>query len=73
MVRFVSGFWRLVASLLCLQLGLTVFDNLDATDVAVMLSLFKVSRVARHRKYDSVLDFASYADLALKFENEGEI
>lgn len=41
---------------------------LDATDVAVMLSLMKVSRLAYKRKPDSLLDFASYADFALKFE-----
>ena len=47
-------------------------DNLDATDVAVMLSLMKVSRMAYKRKHDSVLDFASYANFALQFETEGE-
>lgn len=47
-----------------------VFDGLDATDVAVMLSLMKVSRLAYSRKHDSFLDFASYADFALQFESE---
>lgn len=42
--------------------------ELDATDVAVMLSLMKVSRLAYKRKEDSFLDFASYADFALQFE-----
>lgn len=42
--------------------------SLDSTDVAVMLSLMKVSRLAYKRKHDSVLDFASYADFALQFE-----
>lgn len=42
--------------------------ELDATDVAVMLSLMKVSRLAYKRKHDSVLDFASYANFALQFE-----
>lgn len=42
--------------------------SLDATDVAVMLSLMKVSRLAYKRKYDSFLDFASYADFAFNFE-----
>lgn len=42
--------------------------ELDATDVAVMLSLMKVSRLAYKRKHDSLLDFASYADFALQFE-----
>jgi hypothetical protein len=44
--------------------------QLDATDVAVMLSLMKVSRLAYNRKHDSFLDFASYADFALQFESE---
>jgi len=43
--------------------------QLDATDVAVMLSLMKVSRLAYNRKHDSFLDFASYADFALQFES----
>lgn len=43
--------------------------ELDATDVAVMLSLMKVSRMAYKRKHDSVLDFASYADFALQFSD----
>lgn len=42
--------------------------ELDATDVAVMLSLMKVSRLAYKRKRDSFLDFASYADFTLQFE-----
>jgi hypothetical protein len=42
--------------------------ELDATDVAVMLSLMKVSRLAYSRKHDSFVDFASYADFALQFE-----
>ena len=42
--------------------------ELDATDVAVMLSLMKVSRLAYKRKHDSFLDFASYANFALQFE-----
>ena len=42
--------------------------ELDATDVAVMLSLMKVSRLAYKRKHDSLLDFASYADFAMKFD-----
>jgi len=42
--------------------------SLDDTDVAVMLSLMKVSRLAYKRKHDSFLDFASYADFALKFQ-----
>jgi len=42
--------------------------ELDATDVAVMLSLMKVSRLAYKRKEDSFVDFASYADFALQFE-----
>lgn len=42
--------------------------ELDATDVAVMLSLMKVSRLAYKRKEDSFIDFASYADFALQFE-----
>lgn len=41
---------------------------LDATDVAIMLSLMKVSRMAHKRKHDSVLDYASYANFALQFE-----
>src|SRR3990167_1914461 len=48
----------------------SVFDNLDATDVSVMLSLMKVSRMAYKRKHDSVLDFASYANFALQFEEK---
>ena len=44
--------------------------SLDATDVAVMLALMKVSRLAYKRKHDSFLDFASYADFALQFESE---
>lgn len=47
-------------------------NTLDATDVAVMLSLMKVSRLAYKRKHDSVLDFASYADFALQFEEENK-
>ena len=48
-------------------------DILDSTDIAVMLSLMKVSRMAYKRKPDSVLDFASYANFALQFETEGEL
>ena len=44
--------------------------ELDAIDVAVMLSLMKVSRLAYKRKHDSLLDFASYADFALQFEDK---
>jgi len=49
-----------------------VFDGLDATDVAVMLSLMKISRLAYKRKHDSFVDFAAYADFALQFETKGE-
>lgn len=44
------------------------FDSLDAIDVAIMMSLMKISRLAYKRKEDSFLDFASYADFAMKFE-----
>ena len=44
------------------------FDSLDATDVAVMMSLMKISRLAYKRKEDSFIDLAAYADFAMKFE-----
>ena len=44
--------------------------ELDATDVAIMLSLMKVSRLAYKRKEDSFIDFASYAYFALQFESK---
>ena len=40
---------------------------IDRVDVANMLELMKMSRLAYSRKYDSALDKAAYADFALKF------
>ena len=47
-----------------------VYDELDATDVAVMMSLMKISRLAYKRKKDSFIDLAAYADFALQFESD---
>jgi hypothetical protein len=63
----IANFWN---EYLERKMSCGVFDGLDATDVAVMLSLMKVSRLAYSRKHDSFLDFASYADFALQFESE---
>jgi len=46
------------------------FDSLDATDVAVMMCLMKISRLAYKRKEDSFIDLAAYADFAMKFEEK---
>lgn len=46
------------------------FDSLDATDVAVMMSLMKISRLAYKRKEDSFIDLAAYADFAMNFEEK---
>lgn len=61
----IANFWN---EYLERKMSRGVFDGLDATDVAVMLSLMKVSRLAYKRKEDSFVDFASYADFALQFE-----
>lgn len=41
--------------------------DLDRVDVANMLELMKMSRLAYSRKHDSALDKAAYADFALQF------
>jgi hypothetical protein len=46
------------------------FDNIDAVDVAVMMSLMKISRLAYKRKHDSFVDFAAYADFTLQFSGD---
>jgi len=64
----IANFWN---EYLFRRFGVAILGvQIDATDVAVMLSLMKVSRLAYKRKHDSFLDFASYADFALKFEDE---
>lgn len=62
----IANFWN---AYLERKMSCGVFDGLDATDVAVMLSLMKVSRLAYKRKEDSFVDFAAYADFAFKFES----
>lgn len=62
----IANFWN---EYLERKMSCGVFDGLDATDVAVMLSLMKVSRLAYKRKEDSFVDFVAYADFALKFES----
>lgn len=60
----IANFWN---EYLERKMSCGVFDGLDAIDVAVMLSLMKVSRLAYQRKEDSFIDFAAYADFALQF------
>lgn len=62
----IANFWN---EYLYRKSGDQPFKKLDATDIAVMLSLMKVSRLAYKRKEDSFVDFASYADFALQFES----
>lgn len=40
--------------------------KIDATDVAFMMTLFKVSRNSYKRKLDNAIDCASYADFGLQ-------
>jgi len=62
----IANFWN---EYLSRRFGVDILGvEIDATDVAVMLSLMKVSRLAYKRKHDSFLDFASYADFALQFQ-----
>jgi len=65
----IANFWN---EYLERKMSCGTFVGLDATDVAVMLSLMKISRLAYKRKHDSVLDFASYANFALQFEENKE-
>lgn len=63
----IANFWNEYISR---RFGVSILTiKFDATDVAVMLSLMKVSRLAYKRKEDSFIDFAAYADFALKFES----
>ena len=63
----IANFWN---EYLSRRFGVDILGvEIDSTDVAVMLSLMKVSRLAYKRKHDSFLDFASYADFALQFED----
>lgn len=61
----IADFWNVYLSR---KMGIQVFD-LDRVDVANMLELMKMSRLAYSRKHDSALDKAAYADFALQFIN----
>lgn len=62
-----------IAALWEAYLGRTESPTVEAHDVAAMMILLKVARLANnHRHYDSWLDIAGYAGLGAELVSEGE-